>query len=122
VSAFEHSSEIAPQRIWEGVTSRAVHGEWMTLALIELDPGAQVPEHAHANEQIGILIEGSLAFTIAGEVGEVLPGGTWRIHGHVPHSVVAGPDGAVLAEAFSPPRAGDWEATERLEPGPARWP
>jgi quercetin dioxygenase-like cupin family protein len=70
---------------------------------------------------MGILIEGSLTFTIGGEVGEVLPGGTWRILGHVPHSVVAGPDGAVLAEVFSPPR-GDWEALERLEPGPPRWP
>ena len=98
-----------------------MHGENVTLGLIELDPGVAVPEHSHANEQLGILIEGSVRFTIGDETGEVGPGGTWRILAHVPHSVVAGPEGAVLAEVFSPPRH-DWAEIETLEPGPGRWP
>ena len=93
----------------------------MTLSLIELAPDADVPEHSHENEQVGILIQGSLTFRIGGETGEVAPGGTWCILANVPHSVTAGPDGAVLAEVFSPPRH-DWHALEKLEPGPGRWP
>jgi quercetin dioxygenase-like cupin family protein len=80
-----------------------------------------VPGHSHENEQVGLLVAGSLTFTIGGDVGEVLPGGFWRILANVPHSVVAGPEGAVLVEAFSPPRH-DWAAIPAGEPGPGRWP
>ncbi len=93
----------------------------MTLALLELEPNAEVPEHSHENEQLGVLIAGSLSFEIGGEKGEVSPGGTWRILANVPHSVVAGSEGAVLVEVFSPPRH-DWAALPTLEPGPGRWP
>jgi len=93
----------------------------VTLALIELDPGAGVPEHKHENEQVGFLVQGSMAFTIGDETAEVVPGGSWRILANVPHSVVAGPEGAVLVEVFSPPRH-DWAAIPEGEPGPGRWP
>ena len=90
----------------------------MTLSLLELEPDTVVPEHSHENEQLGICIEGSLTFTIGGETREVVPGGTWRILGHVPHSVVTGPDGAVLVEVFSPIRA-DWQTRELRRAAPA---
>jgi quercetin dioxygenase-like cupin family protein len=93
----------------------------VTLALIELDPNAVVPEHSHENEQVGFLVRGSLTFTIGGETGEVVTGSSWRILANVPHSVVAGPEGASLIEVFSPPRH-DWEAIPKGEPGPGRWP
>jgi unsaturated pyranuronate lyase len=93
----------------------------VTLALVELDPGTTVPEHNHENEQLGFLVTGSLTFTVGGEVGEIEPGGSWRILANVPHSVVAGPEGAVLVEVFSPPRH-DWGAIPKGEPGPGRWP
>jgi quercetin dioxygenase-like cupin family protein len=121
LGAFAHAHTIRPQAIWDGVESRAVHGEKVTLSLIELDPGAVVPEHSHENEQVGILIQGSLIFRVGGETEEVVPGGTWCILAHVPHSVTAGPAGAVVAEVFSPPRH-EWGAIETREPGPGRWP
>jgi quercetin dioxygenase-like cupin family protein len=93
----------------------------VTLALIELEANAVVPEHSHENEQVGFLVQGSMTFTIGGETGEVVPGSSWRILANVPHSVVAGPDGAALIEVFSPPRD-DWESKPTHEPGPGRWP
>ena len=98
-----------------------MHGELVTVALIELDPGAVVPEHSHENEQIGFLVQGVLTFTIGGETGEIVPGGSWRILANVPHSVTVGPEGAVLVEVFAPPRH-DWAAIPESEPGPGRWP
>jgi quercetin dioxygenase-like cupin family protein len=62
-----------------------------------------------------------MTFTIGGEVGEVVPGSSWRILANVPHSVVAGPEGAVLVEVFAPARD-DWAAIPEDEPGPGRWP
>lgn len=121
MSAFSNVGEIGPQQIWSGLTGRTVHGEQVTLSLIELEPGIDVPEHSHVNEQAGVLIEGSLTFRVGDETGELAPGGTWLIRAHVPHSVTAGPDGAVLVEVFSPPRH-DWHALETHAPGPGRWP
>jgi hypothetical protein len=47
MSAFDSLSSLDLQRIWEGVHGRAVHGERITLGLIELDPDSVVPEHSH---------------------------------------------------------------------------
>jgi quercetin dioxygenase-like cupin family protein len=121
MSSFADVASIRPLRIWEGVVGRTVHGERVTFSLIELEPGAVVPEHSHANEQVGMVLEGSLSFRIGDEVRECGPGDTWRILGHVPHAVTAGSDGAVIAEVFSPVRD-DWHELETEEPRPPRWP
>ena len=91
------------------------------MSLIELDPGAVVPEHAHGQEQVGILLAGSMTFTVDGETKELGPGGTWRILANVPHSLITGPDGAVAFEIFAPIRD-DWHRIEREPPRPPRWP
>lgn len=121
MSAFADIADIAPQQIWAGVLGRVVHGERLTMALVELDPGSVVPEHSHENEQVGILLRGSLDFRVGSETRELGPGGTWRILADTPHEVRTGPEGAVLIEIFSPPRD-DWEQLERQEPRPPQWP
>jgi quercetin dioxygenase-like cupin family protein len=113
MSHFSELREIEPLQIWDGVAARVVHGDEATLAAIELEPGAVVPEHSHLNEQTGILVSGSLTFRIGGEAKEVRPGAMWVIPAHTPHSVVVGSDGASLVELFAPPRA-DWGGLERL--------
>jgi quercetin dioxygenase-like cupin family protein len=121
MTTYSDAHSIRPQRIWDGIVGRAVQGEQATLALLELAPDSIVPEHSHPNEQLGICVEGSLTFTVGGETREIGPGGTWRILGDVPHSVVTGPEGAVVVEVFAPARS-DWHALEHEEPCAPRWP
>ena len=121
VSAFGDLGETKPHLIWEGVTGRVVAGERTTFVVLELDPGTVVPEHAHDNEQIGVLASGSMRFRIGDEERELRPGETWNIPSNVPHSVTAGPEGAVAIEIFTPTRA-DWDSLERGEPSAPRWP
>jgi quercetin dioxygenase-like cupin family protein len=109
------------REIWDGVTARMVEGVRMTLAIVEIAPGKRVPEHTHDNEQIGFVIEGAVTFTVGDEVGELGPGGTWRIPSNVPHHVDVGRHGAVVAEAYAPGRA-DWAALPQLEPATPVWP
>jgi quercetin dioxygenase-like cupin family protein len=120
MSAFDDLANKTALRIWDGVHGRVVGGERTTLVLVELDPGAAVPTHSHPNEQLGIMVEGSAEFTVGDERRAVGPGGSWRILGGVPHEVLAGPEGAVLIESFSPIRD-DWAD---LGPSdvPHRWP
>lgn len=112
---------IEPLRIWDGVRGRPVEGERITMAVIELDANAIIPEHRHPNEQLGILLRGSMRFRIAGEERDLRPGGTWRILADVPHEVHVGPQGAVCIDVFSPPRE-DWHALPIAEPRPIGWP
>lgn len=122
MSNLRDIADVPAVDVWgETVKARAVVGANASLAVVELAPGAIVPEHRHVNEQIGLCIEGSITFTVDGERRELGPGGTWRITSNLPHDAVAGPDGAVVIDIFAPTRA-DWDA---LPSGPARppvWP
>ena len=108
-------ASLRPYKIWPGVTARAVRGDRVSFALIELEPNVAVAEHSHPNEQLGFIIQGTFTFTIGGETRELRPGDTYVISGGVRHSAVAGPEGTVALDIFSPPRE-DWEALERSEP------
>jgi len=109
--------------IWgETVRARRVQGERITLAIVELAPNAVVPEHRHAAEQLGIVIQGQMHFTVDGETRDLGPGGTWRILGDRPHDVVAGPEGAVVIDVFTPIRS-DWIDRPIVDPAPPpKWP
>jgi quercetin dioxygenase-like cupin family protein len=112
VSVFERVADIAPQKIWEGVTGRALHGQRLTLALVELEPGSVVPEHAHDNEQVGMMIEGSFEMRVGDQLREVVRGDTWSIPPDVPHEVRVGPEGALVVEVWVPGRE-DWKTIQR---------
>jgi quercetin dioxygenase-like cupin family protein len=113
--------ELDPIRVWEGIRARTVEGDQVTLAIVELDPNAEVPEHTHSAEQNGMVIRGEMRFRIGDEERVLGPGGTWRILGGVPHTATAGPEGAEVIDAFSPIRS-DWQAFEVLPRETPRWP
>lgn len=123
MSAFDNLADLPLLKLWgETVRARRVQGERITLAVVELDPNAVVAEHRHANEQLGMVIRGQMHFTVDGETRTLGPGETWRIQGDRPHDVVAGPEGAVVIDVFSPVRS-DWDDKVIEKPSPApRWP
>jgi unsaturated pyranuronate lyase len=122
MTTFNDLADVPLLAIWgETVRARRIQGERITLAVVELAPNAVVPEHRHAAEQLGIVIKGQMHFTVDGETRELGPGGTWRILGDRPHDVVAGPDGAVVIDVFTPVRD-DWDDREVVTGSAPRWP
>ncbi len=121
MSAFGEIGTIVPRQVWPGVVGRVVEGQRLTVAVVELAPGAIVPAHVHQNEQIGFVIEGSIAATIGDETAELHAGGTYSIPGGCRHELRAGPQGCVVADIFAPPRE-DWAVLERLSSVSPRWP
>ena len=63
--------------------------------MFELDAGAVVPEHSHENEQLGIVLRGTLNLRVGDEERVLGAGGTYRILSNTPHHAEAGPEGAV---------------------------
>jgi quercetin dioxygenase-like cupin family protein len=121
VSAFRDLGSIAPIGIWDGVVARTVDGDHCSLAVVELDPGSVVAEHSHPNEQLGLVVSGSVTFRVGDETRELGPGATWTIPPDTPHEVHVGPEGAVVLDVFAPVRE-DWKALERSQPTSPLWP
>jgi quercetin dioxygenase-like cupin family protein len=121
MTPFQTLPNIRPHILRDGVVARAVTGERMTLAVIDLESKAVVPEHKHENEQLGFVISGSITMRVGSEKLELQAGGTYTIPSNVPHEAVAGPQGATVVDVFAPVRA-DWAALKRAEPSAGRWP
>jgi len=118
---FDSVDRVRPYQIWTGAVARAVHGERITFAVVDVDPDQDVPEHRHPNEQLGIVLKGSITMVVAGESRRLVAGDTYVIAGDVPHSASTGPEGATVIDVFTPVRE-DWESAERLQPSAGAWP
>ena len=113
MDAFGELHAIPPQILADGYLARAVHGERLTLAVVEVEPDAELPEHRHDKEQFGLVVQGSAIFRVGDEERSLRPGGIWCIPSTTPHTVTAGEAGAVVIDIFSPPRE-DWKARDQL--------
>jgi quercetin dioxygenase-like cupin family protein len=120
VAGFDDVRAIPSRRIWDGIGARVVNGERLSLAIVELDPGAVVKEHHHEHEQLGMVIRGAMRFRVGDETLDLGPGETWTIPSNVPHEATAGPEGAVVIDVFAPVRE-DWESLPAEDRAP-RWP
>ena len=121
VKTFEPLRDIRPHALREGITARAVEGERMTMAVVDLEPNIAMPEHHHENEQLGFVIAGSMTMWIGDAKADLHPGDTYAIPSDVPHHVVVGPDGCSVLDVFAPVRE-DWKKLERLDPSRPSWP
>jgi quercetin dioxygenase-like cupin family protein len=102
--SFWNPEDIASRVLAPGVTAKVASGEKMMLSLVTLAPDAVVPTHSHPHEQMGLMVSGTMEFTIEGETRLLSGNEMYFVPGGVPHSVKAGPGGALALDAFSPPR------------------
>ena len=121
MSVFRSVSELNVVPIWDGVAARVVEGREMTFAVVELAPNMAVQQHQHPNEQVGVILTGSLRFNIGDERRDLRAGDTYVIRAGVPHDAIAGPEGAVVIDVFAPIRE-DWRRFVPQPPRPPRWP
>jgi quercetin dioxygenase-like cupin family protein len=91
------------------IKRRLVTGERIMLAHVYLAKGAIVPRHAHENEQLTYILEGTLRFWLGDDEAEpvdVAAGEVLHIPPNVPHKAEALED-TLDVDVFSPPRQ-DW--------------
>ena len=84
--AFIDLVDISEREIVPGYRARFVHGDKLTLAYWEVDPGAELPQHSHPHEQVANVLEGKFELTVDGESRVLEPGQVAVIPGGVPHS------------------------------------
>lgn len=101
---FVPAAEGSRHAIFPGVEIQTTGGERMLLSVVRFEPGAEVLPHSHHHEQMGVLLEGRLEFTIGAITRVIGPGDKWRIPGGVVHRVKALDAPAVALDVFSPVR------------------
>lgn len=97
-SAHPVQAPVAGVRAWQVATPR------MTMALYELEPGVQVPEHAHAGDEVGLIIAGSLEVQVDGQSHLLSEGQTFVIPQGAPHAARTTDRACRLFECYAPHR------------------
>ena len=88
----------------DGITMQAIMGEKMMANWVWLEPNTEMPEHDHPHEQVGAVLQGELELTTPDGAEVVKPGQAYVVPGGVRHKGVAGPEGCLVLDIFSPPR------------------
>ena len=76
--------ELAP-----GFHAHLLHTDRLTIARVDIDAGATLPEHAHPHEQVTTLLAGEFELVVGGISHHLRPGSAVVIPGGVRHSARA---------------------------------
>lgn len=97
----------AAQQLYPGVVSRRWDGAAMTVVRYQFAPGATFPRHHHPEEQLVVVLQGTVEFQVGARTILLGRGDEAFVPGGVPHGARAGPTGAVMLTTAAPPRAGE---------------
>ena len=101
--------EIPKEVLNPQLARRVISGERVMLAHVYLERGAIVPQHAHENEQLTYLLEGSMRFWFGEDGAEVIDLGAGEVL-HIPSNVAhraQALEKSLDVDIFCPPRE-DW--------------
>jgi len=93
--------EIEPER---GFLARVVCGENMMFSHVTLEPHSVASLHTHAQEQMGIILEGEFEMTIGKETRLLREGDMYQVPPNVTHGGLTHDEPAMILDVFSPPR------------------
>ena len=102
--SFHYPANRAALDLAPGAQARTFWGENMTFSIVELDANSLVPTHTHPHEQGGIVFEGEVEMSIAGEARILKVGEGYMIPGDVEHWARTGNSPAKVLDVFSPVR------------------
>lgn len=89
---------------FSGVLAAAFTTERATITRYDFEPGAGFPLHHHPQEQIVLVEQGEVEFTVDGKPQQLVPG-SWSVVGsNVVHGLRAGEAGGRIYCIVSPPR------------------
>ncbi len=87
-----------------GVTFQVVPGASLLLSYVTMAPHGVAAVHAHDEEQMGLIVSGSGEMELDAVSCQLAAGDVYHAPPGVPHGIVAGPQGCVIVDLFSPPR------------------
>lgn len=95
----------------EGIQRQMIVGQNMTMCRFRFAPYVVTDVHSHPHEQMTLVIQGRVKFTISGEVHIAIPGDVFHFPPHNRHGATMLEEEVVLIDIFSPVRE-DFLSTE----------
>jgi quercetin dioxygenase-like cupin family protein len=97
-------SEMPSAEPFSGVGRRTFDSAGSTVNEYSFRAGAAFPVHRHPEEQVTLVLEGTVELTVDGEMS-TLAAGSWSVVGpDVEHGITAGPSGARIVAIIMPRR------------------
>ena len=100
---FFDANRLKRRTILPGIKMGSVHLKHLMLTHFTFEAGSAVPDHAHLNEQITLIISGELEFTLNGETRIVRAGEGATVPSNTTHRVRAITD-VVAVDCWHPVR------------------
>jgi quercetin dioxygenase-like cupin family protein len=101
---FYRYSDAAPVQMVPGIVRRTlVSSDKLMICRFDLDTGAEIPGHAHPQDQIGYVVSGRVRITVAGKSFDLEAGDTYSAPSGVEHKALT-LEKAVVVDTFNPPR------------------
>ena len=97
-------NEVPAQRIADGIDRQMIVGDKLMMCRLTLQPHVETPVHSHPHEQITLVEQGRVRFTIAGSERIVGPGDVLHFAPDVPHGATMLDEEVVLIDIFTPIR------------------
>ncbi|MFA5026955.1 MAG: cupin domain-containing protein [Candidatus Methylomirabilota bacterium] len=102
---FFQLSDIQEAPLINGITIKGISGENISVSFLEFPPFARIPPHRHPNEQIGIVEDGELEYTIGDRTMVCRKGMAFLVPPNTTHSAAVVSEQPVrLVDVFTPPR------------------
>ena len=98
-----HWDDIPEKGLAPGITGRYVHGACLTVGLVTIKAGSEMPLHSHPHEQVTTVHSGSLKMHVDGCECVLTAGMSLVIPPDATHSAEALTD-VSLTDVFSPTR------------------
>jgi len=88
----------------EGIERQMIVGQNMTMCRFRFAPFVVTNEHTHPHEQMTLILQGKVKFTISGEVRILSAGDVCHFPPHNRHGATMLDEEVVLIDIFSPVR------------------
>lgn len=102
-----HLTDLTVAEPFDGLRRRTIDSTKATVNEYSFDPGARFPVHRHPEEQVTLILEGSVELTVKGETSILEAGGWSVVAGDVEHGIRAGSEGARILAIITPRRTRD---------------
>lgn len=98
-------SELESEEVYPGITRQVMNGASQTMVRYRYAPGSVFPVHSHPQEQITVVVSGTISFTVEGKEFELTGGHVAVIPAGFAHGArVAGSEAVETFNSLSPRR------------------
>jgi len=102
--AHRRWDDVPVERVADGIERQMVVGGRMMVCRLRFQPRVDTPVHSHPHEQITLVEQGRVQFSIAGETKIAHAGDILHFPPGVPHGATILDEEVILIDIFSPIR------------------